>query len=812
VPDDLDLTRFADEVAARLIDQAGPRVSFTQLARDWAPGEIHEQGTVVHHQGGVWQARIRTASRPSAETGEWLLLTNGIRLVRSYQDREDPRVFGLMVGLTGGKTIDLPFRLALPVHRGQYRPGAHYFEGDEVEYAGATFRALIEAPGSPDDAGWVVVAARGRQGIAGERGPVGEVGPPGAPGEIGPRGFTGAKGEPGAPGQDGFGIAGVEAVPGQPGFVRVVLQDGSITNPVDVSSMRFVGIYQPGADYQRGDIVRLGFALWICVEPTGDVPTATSTKWSLYLPSAETGISGGGQSGGGTPDLPTLDARYVNKAGGDFMAGPLQLRGDNQVNVLQFAAGDGNTVFSGMRSFARLGEGGELTFSVLVGLTMMDAMGIYPGLDGAPHVNVFTQPTVPFDVANKAYVDAQVGGPDLPTLDARYLRLAGGTMDGALNFAATDQGIVWQAGLAVAYVNANTLVFRQTAGNPGVMIEDNSGVTGSRRRILVEGEGGISQGDADTRYLQLATGGLVRGDIDLYALSGPDGDIGMNLGGRGGGIHWNNGVVLRRGGGGETVWIENNDGSNLSEVLTRALGVQKAGDIMTGPLLLPQGSLAAPSLQFGSNATGLFSAANALIVDLAGAITWQWTTTLAMSTVPLSMVNNRILNLPAPAAASDAANRQYVDDAIAAATAPTALRTLVYQPVEITISAAALTFLDVNFPMPAGGSGIRNIGVSIDPIFASTDPVGTIWELTYASNLIALVSTLVAYKMTSNSTGIFRTPVKLTAAVDASSGTVRVLLSISATSTGGPLIQVGAGGTIAPNMRTLVSVQDLGPA
>lgn len=596
MPDDLDLTRFADEIAARLIDQSGPRVSFTQLARDWAPGEIHEQGTVVHHQGGIWQARIRTASRPSAETGEWLLLTNGIRLVRSYQDPDDARVFGLMIGLTGGRTIDLPFRLALPVHRGQYRAGAHYFEGDEIEYGGATFRALIEAPGAPDGEGWIVVAARGRQGIPGERGERGEIGPPGEPGEIGPRGFAGAKGDPGAPGEHGLGIAGVEPVPEQPGFVRIVLQDGTITDPVDVSTMRYVGLYQPGADYQRGDIVRLGFALWICVESTTDVPTATSTKWTLYLPSADVGISGGGQSGGGTPDLPTLDARYVNKAGGDFMAAPLQLRGDNQmVNALQFVSGDGATVFGALRGYDRPTglPGGEVTFSVLSNGFLQDAMGIYAGDDGFAHVNIFREPVSDEDVATKRYVDAQVGGPDLPTLDARYLRLIGGTVDGAINFGATDQGIAWTAGTAALYVNANTLVLRQTTGNPGVMVEDNSGVVTTRRRILVQGDA-LTQADADTRYLQLATGG-----------------------------------------------------------------------VLSDALILPNGSIAAPSLALGSPSTGLFAAGGAVAVTLLGNFVWQFTPAAVMSNLPMNMVNNRITTLGAPTAASDAATRQYADEAFA---------------------------------------------------------------------------------------------------------------------------------------------------
>jgi Collagen triple helix repeat (20 copies) len=674
MPDDFDFTRLADEVANRLIDQSGPRVSFTQLARDWQPGEIHEQGTVVHHQGGIWQARIRTASRPDPETGEWLLLTNGIRLVRSYQEPGDPRVFGLMIGLTGGRTIDLPFRLALPVHRGQYRPGAHYFEGDEVEYGGATFRALIEAPGAPDGEGWIVVAARGRQGIPGERGERGEVGPPGEPGEIGPRGFAGAKGEPGAPGEHGLGIAGVEPVPEQPGFVRIVLQDGTITDPVDVSTMRYVGLYQPGAEYQRGDIVRLGFALWICVESTGDVPTATSTKWTLYLPSADVGISGGGSNAPAPPiDFPTLDARYVNKAGGDFMAAPLQLRGDNQaVNALQFVSGDGVTVFGALRGYERPAglPAGEVTFSVLTNGFLQDAMGIYAGDDGFAHVTIFREPVIDNDVATKRYVDAQVGGPDLPTLDARYLRLIGGTMDGSIGFVGTTQGFFWQqTGLGSAvYCDTAALVLRQTLGNPGVMIEDYSGTVTTRRRILVQGDA-LTTADADLRYLQLATGGVIRGDLELISTAGLDATIGITIGGRLARIFWNSGMTLSRGQAGESVFIENNNGSNRSEVLTQLLGdaryLQQDGGGLSGPLVLPNGSIAAPSLALGGPSSGLFAAGGAVAVSVLGNFVWQFTVTGAMSNGPLSMVNNRITTLGAPTAASDAATRQYVDEGMA---------------------------------------------------------------------------------------------------------------------------------------------------
>ena len=747
MPDDLDFTRLADEVAARLIDQSGPRVSFTQLARDWQPGEIHEQGAVVHHQGGVWQARIRTASRPSAETGEWLLLTNGIRLVRSYQEKDDPRVFGLLIGLTGGRTIDLPFRLALPVHRGQYRAGVHYFEGDEVEYRGATFRALIEAPGAPDGEGWIVVAARGLQGITGERGPQGDIGPAGERGAPGTAGRDGARGEIGEPGPRGQGIATVEPEPDHPGFVRVVLEDGSISDPIDVAGMRFVGLYRPGAEYQRGDIVRLGFNLWICVESTGDVPTANSTKWSIFLVAPEVGIGGDGSGGAPPIDLPALDARYVNKAGGDWMAAPLQLRSDSTaVHGLQFANGAGDVLLGGMRGFVRPGEGGELTLSVLVGTALLDAMAIYPGLDGLPHVNVFTEPTVDDDVATKRYVDQFAGG-------GAFLPTGGGTMTGVILFA-PDQGFAFQPGISAILETTAGLTLRQTTGNTGVFIENSGGAPASRRRILVEGDA-LTQGDADNRYLQ-NDGGSFLGELFFVTQDGnPDAPAqpGITFSARAARIYWNTaGLIIRRGAANEPVVIENNNGTARSPIITQAMGDARylqlaAGGIVAGPMQL----------------------------------------------------------LQAPFLPTDVATKGYVDSTAAT---PITLRTIVYTPDEITIGDTPSFFLDVNFPLPA--TGLRRIVITIDPAFGANAPGGSLWEVFYGTNVTAFQSSVTAYKFDNSPTNIFRASAKLVADVDATAGSVRVLLAVHTTGLAGALIQLGGGSTIA-NLLTYVTIQDLGP-
>lgn len=159
-----------------------------------------------------------------------------------------------------------------------------------------------------------------------------------------------------------------------------------------------------------------------------------------------------------------------------------------------------------------------------------------------------------------------------------------------------------------------------------------------------------------------------------------------------------------------------------------------------------------------------------------------------------------------PVVPNDAVTKGYVDAQLVPA-----FRTLVYTPNEITITGAAQFFLDVNFPMPA--TGLRNILVTVDPIFASNDPPGTsTWQLIYATPLIVLESPVLAYKLGNEVSAFIRAPAKFSAAVDASAGTVRVQLAVRMVGAGGTLTQVGVGGTIAPSMRTLVTVEDLGPA
>jgi collagen triple helix repeat protein len=799
MPNDLDFTRLADEVASRLIDQSGPRVSFAQLARDWQPGEIHEQGAVVSHQGGIWQARVRTAARPTAETGEWLLLTNGIRLIRSYQEREDPRVFGLMVGLTSGRTIDLPFRLALPVHRGQYRAGAHYFEGDEVEFGGATFRALIEAPGTPDGEGWIVVAARGRQGITGERGPEGKTGPPGEHGECGPEGPPGARGEAGEPGPRAPGIIGVEPVPEQPGCIRVVLDDGSISDPVYVATMRFVGLYRPGAEYERGDIVRLGFNLWICVESTGDVPIANSSKWTIFLVAPEMGLGGDGSGGPAPPiDLPALDLRYLLKSG-DNITGPLRF---------DPAAGPDAPNHPGIIFSLR---GGQMYWS-------MQGLIIQRGGQGGE--DIFTENS---DGTNRqAVLDAATGVRKVGDRMTGPLTLPPGAGNApALAFDGADVGFWRPAGQSLALEFNSINVMAWTVGliqalttfdmtdNQIANLADPTLATDAVNKRYVDNAVGTVGG-----FLPLA-GGTMAGVILFEPAQGLGFEPGLSA------IFETGGLRLRRDITNTPPTIEDYDGSGRSAIITALLGdarymqqaeadaryLQLAGGQMTGPLLSTMGAGNSPALMIGTNDTGFYRIGSTLFLTVGFQTAMTWTGNEVLPGATINMQGRSISNV-LNGAASSAVNRQYVDDAIAASVAPAALRTYAYMPNEVTIAAAAATFFDVTIPVPAGPP--RNILVSVDPVFASNDPQGP-WQVLYGTSLSSIECPVTAYKFGAEPTSIFRSGAKFTAAVSTATGSIRVAITARTTSTGVmPLIQVGIGGTIAPSMRSIVTVQDLG--
>jgi hypothetical protein len=298
-----DVDELASRVANALADRLGttqvgriiglpepsPRdgVDLTQTARPWREGGIYETNAVISFNGGAWQARNRTSSRPPGRIGEWQLLADGISSVHAYQEGGDPRAIGLVVRFASGSQIDLPVALPLPLHRGAYDPAAFYIMGDEVEHGGATFRARHNAPGPPDGDGWLLVSARGAQGDHGPPGPPGVPGDRGPSGERGLPGPAGERGERGLPGAPGLGIRSIQPLPGLRGMVRIVLDNGEVSGPIDVSGIRFQGVWQTGRIYERGDLVRSGFHVWHCSAPTDEPPSANSAVWQLFVAGAD---------------------------------------------------------------------------------------------------------------------------------------------------------------------------------------------------------------------------------------------------------------------------------------------------------------------------------------------------------------------------------------------------------------------------------------------------------------------------------------------------------------------------------------------
>lgn len=259
-------------------------VEIGSLARSWRDGEPYDAGAIVTERGGLWQSKNRTASRPPGRIGEWHLLADGVASVVGYQDA-NPRCCGLVITLASGHKVDLPFEFPFPCHLGRYTSLGRYGFGDEVEHNGETWRAMRPgAQGEPadDNRDWQLVSARGKEGEIGEtggKGDTGERGEQGLQGERGERGERGEKGERGAP---GAALVGLEPVDGYPGEVRAVFADGTRSQPITVSAMRFCGEWV-SRRHNCGDIVRHRDHLWIAREPTTDEPSSNAQGWELFI-------------------------------------------------------------------------------------------------------------------------------------------------------------------------------------------------------------------------------------------------------------------------------------------------------------------------------------------------------------------------------------------------------------------------------------------------------------------------------------------------------------------------------------------------
>ena len=254
----------------------------------YIPGRVYDAGECVTAHGGLWQAVQRTATAPDPEDRAWRVLADGTESYVGEVDADDPRAFSLTNRLSSGTVHEAAFRLAVPLHRGHYQSDTTYELNDEVALDGSTWVCVVElATTAPPSAEWKLAAQRGGRG---------KTGPRGERGERGERGLPGAKGEPGIgekgdPGPRGAGLAGVEEI--APGIIRLQYEDGDVSPPIAVPGMRFIGVYVPGETYERGDLVRFGYHLFVCQERTNTMPTATGDEWALLIPGNEPGPAGG---------------------------------------------------------------------------------------------------------------------------------------------------------------------------------------------------------------------------------------------------------------------------------------------------------------------------------------------------------------------------------------------------------------------------------------------------------------------------------------------------------------------------------------
>src|SRR5262249_5494369 len=131
--------------------ERGPQgpVGSLPVAREWQPEQVYYTGQVDVHDGGCFQARHDTGTKPAADSEHWVALALPGRDAKSF------------------------------CHRGTFKDDAEYASHDIVALSGSAFLALHDAPGACPGPGWQLFAAVGKRGFTGEKGAQGERGPAG---------------------------------------------------------------------------------------------------------------------------------------------------------------------------------------------------------------------------------------------------------------------------------------------------------------------------------------------------------------------------------------------------------------------------------------------------------------------------------------------------------------------------------------------------------------------------------------------------------------------------------------------------------
>lgn len=133
----------------------------------------YPRGTFAHHKDGFWYAAEKTQGMIG-----WKCLAPGIHGFET--ELKDFRHFTVSAVLSDGRKFSKEFDLPVVLHRGVYEEGRTYTLGDQVQWAGCQWIAIVEKatnrpmfhlpPGMTEaDRHWVLAVKKGDKGDSGSK-------------------------------------------------------------------------------------------------------------------------------------------------------------------------------------------------------------------------------------------------------------------------------------------------------------------------------------------------------------------------------------------------------------------------------------------------------------------------------------------------------------------------------------------------------------------------------------------------------------------------------------------------------------------
>lgn len=371
------------------------------------------------------------------------------------------------------------------------------------------------------------------------------------------------------------------------------------------------------------------------------------------------------------------------------------------------------------------------------------------------------------------YPPGQGGGIDEATADLLYLRLNGARpMQGSVPIEGPNRGVVWgDSGIQGAlYSTGSQLVLRLPLNDPPFVIEPNSGASAQRSPVLTEAV-------ADLRYVTPAAA--------------------------------------------ETTYA------------------RLAGAQFTGPLITATGnSVTNPGIGIGDNTTGFYRAGASLLLAVSGQLYAQYlgSPPSLMMVVPINMATQQISNVGNPDAAAagntmavprsyadarylqlvaggivqgplqvvqapqlptDATNKGYVDDAVAAVRSNN--RTYLTNTVEL-LNTTTQILLDQAYPV--ANNNPRTITVTVFPSFQGGTP-SAFYDLIYTCSVAPLIEARSTVYPTAGA--YMQSPVRFAATVTPNNNAIQVQVVVRLNATATSALTIVGSGT---DRRSYVTIEE----